>query len=319
MGDGRSRLMPVIARMVELGVDSLDKQDAVAAIAEAGVDGGAAIKDAIVHGVLTQELNESVNFGIPLSTPTWRVRFGRERSHEIASGISTAIKVVEQEVVETPVTQLVASTITVPRRPRPAFQTATVPSCRVCDVLVRGRREQGFVESSRFPATLRVSTTKAKGIAMTDGMLARGRAGAQGGVGFFSWRRLAGCWRRRRSSGSVAAGRCAGGGVSVSSSWTCGARCWAARRWGHRRFCRGWTRSSMRTQVVYSMRSGQAQDMRSAVSSVRRSAGHLPDILCCRDGAVVGFIHRAKGKPEHGPVAAVRRCLPRYTVGSSPG
>ena len=65
MGDGRSRLMPVIARMVALGVDSLDKQDAVAAIAEAGVDGDTAIKDAIVHGVLTQELNESVNFGIP--------------------------------------------------------------------------------------------------------------------------------------------------------------------------------------------------------------------------------------------------------------
>ncbi len=62
MGRGRSRMVPVIARMAKESVRSLDVQDAIDA---AGADGERAVADAIQHGVLTLERDESVSFGIP--------------------------------------------------------------------------------------------------------------------------------------------------------------------------------------------------------------------------------------------------------------
>ena len=82
--------------------------------------------------------------------------------------------------------------------------TKLVKSCstRGCATFSARAARAGFAGPSRFPVTLRVSTTKAKGTAMTDGMLAR-----QARERKDEWSFRAGRWAdccRRRSSGRVA-------------------------------------------------------------------------------------------------------------------
>ena len=65
MGRGRSRMIPVIARMMKTATDSLDMQESIDAIDDAKGDGEKTVDDAVHHGVLTLGLDERVSFGIP--------------------------------------------------------------------------------------------------------------------------------------------------------------------------------------------------------------------------------------------------------------